>query len=265
MRKSNRTKSVVKPQPGEKIQKVLAALGFASRREIERWIKEARILINGKTATIGQRVESKDRVHVDGKIIPREDAAPETRVIIYHKTAEEICTRSDPEKRKTVFQSLPPLHKSRWISIGRLDFTTSGLMMFTNNGELANKLTKSSKDIEREYLVRVHGKASPTNIECMLRGVRLENGTGRFKKIILHESEGKNQWYFFVVTERNNRFIKSLWESQGLLVSRLKQIRIGPIALAKQVRQGCWTELKNQSLQAVLDLGKNPQIDSIKK
>ena len=241
----------------EKLQKVLARAGLGSRRALEQKILEGRISVNGQTATLGDRVTTSDVIKVDGSLISLNPEAGNTRrILIYNKPEGEVCTRSDPEKRKTVFQSLPPLHKSRWISIGRLDFTTSGLMMFTNNGELANKLTKSSKDIEREYLVRVHGKAAPTNIECMLRGVRLENGTGRFKKIILHESEGRNQWYFFVVTERNNRFIKSLWESQGLLVSRLKQIRIGPIALAKQVRQGCWTELKNQSLQAVLDLAK---------
>ena len=249
-----KTKTAVKSKAGEKIQKVLANYGIESRREIERWIEMGRIQVNGKNATIGQRVKPTDRIHVDHQLIAQEEQEPDTRVIIYHKTPEEICTRQDPEKRKTVYDALPKLRKSRWISIGRLDFTTSGLMLFTNNGVLANKLTKNTKNIEREYLVRVRGKATQEMIDRMLRGVHFPTGKGFFSKIIFHAGEGINNWYFIVLTERNNRFIKSLLESQGLLVSRLKQIRFGPIALAKQVHQGCWTELKNQSLQAVLDL-----------
>lgn len=245
------------PIPTEKLQKVLAQRGVASRREIERWIEAGRITVNGKVAEIGVRVKPTDKVEIDGRFIPMQvEEAPETRVIIYHKPPDEICTRKDPEGRKTVFQSLPKIRGGKWISIGRLDLTTSGLLLFTNNGELANRLMHPAQQVEREYLVRVRGKATPEMIKQLITGVQLDDGVARFEEIVESRSEGINHWYFVVVVEGKNRVVRRLWESQGLLVSRLKRVRFGPIFLEKKQKQGEWLELKDKSLQKLLEIAK---------
>lgn len=239
--------------PTEKLQKVLAQRGFASRREIERWIEQGRIKVNGKLATLGDRVKSSDQILVDDKPIVTRDDSQETRVIVYHKPPDEICTRDDPEGRKTVYQSLPKIRRSRWISVGRLDLTTSGILLFTNNGELAHKLMHPAQQVEREYLVRVRGKATPEMIQRLIAGVKLDDGVARFEELVEHRSEGINHWYFVVLVEGRNRVVRRLFESQGLLVSRLKRVRFGPIFLEKNLKQGEWLELKEKSLQKLLD------------
>lgn len=240
----------------EKLQKVLAQRGMASRREIERWIEAGRVTVNGKVAELGLRVKLTDRIEVDGRFIPLQVEEQETRVIVYHKPPDEICTRNDPEGRKTVFQSLPKIRGSKWISIGRLDLTTSGILLFTNNGELANKLMHPAQQIEREYLVRVRGKATPEMIKQLIAGVQLDDGLARFEELVENRSEGINHWYYVVVVEGRNRVVRRLWESQGLLVSRLKRVRFGPIFLESKLKQGQWLELKDKSLQKLLEAAK---------
>jgi 23S rRNA pseudouridine2605 synthase len=244
--------TIMKKTP-EKLQKVLAQRGFASRREIERWVEDERITVNGKIAEIGMRVTENDDIAIDGNPISTNVYEEETRVILYHKPPDEICTRKDPEGRRTVYQSLPKIKPGRWIGIGRLDLTTSGLLLFTNNGDLANKLMHPAQAIEREYLVRVCGKLSSQMIKQLITGVRLDTGMARFEEIVEHQSQGVNHWYFVVVVEGKNRVVRKLFESQGLMVSRLKRVRFGPIFLEKKCQQGEWIELKEKSIKQLLD------------
>ena len=168
----------------ERVQKVLSRMGFGSRREIERWIEQGRVKVNGEACTLGDRVKPGDRVQVNGKrIIVREEKQEETRVIMYHKPEGEICTRSDPEGRPTVFDHLPRAGRARWVSIGRLDINTSGLLLFTTNGELANRLMHPSHEIEREYAVRVNGRVGDDKLAKLQRGVRLDP-TERIARLI---------------------------------------------------------------------------------
>lgn len=229
--------------PSEKLQKVLARTGLASRRKIEEWIQEGRIKVNKSIAKIGCRITEKDKVFVDGRRIEFAVSTEATRLIIYHKPVGEICTRSDPEGRPTVFSHLPKLHQGRWISIGRLDFNTSGLMLFTNDGELASRLMHPSSGLAREYAVRVFGKVTQDILERLVKGVKLEDGTARFEEIVDSGGEGLNHWYHVVVMEGRHRLVRRLWESQGLRVSRLKRVRFGPVFLEAKLKQGHWTEL----------------------
>lgn len=238
--------------PGEKIQKVLAQKGVGSRRAIERMIVDGEITVNRQLAEIGQRVTAKDRIEVNGRLIKLYDEAAETRVLMYHKPPDEICTRSDPEGRKTVFEVLPSIKGGRWISIGRLDLTTSGLLLFTNNGELANRLMHPKAQIEREYLVRVRGEATPEMIKCLISGVEIDGEKMRFEEIVEGRSEGINHWYTVVVVEGKNRMVRKLWESQGLLVSRLKRVRFGPVFLDHKLRQGRFLEMKGAPLDKLM-------------
>lgn len=240
--------------PTEKLQKVLAQRGFASRREIERWITQGRIKVNGKVAELGLRIKPSDRIEVDDRAVVTQDNEQETRVIVYHKPPDEICTRSDPEGRRTVYQSLPKIRRARWISVGRLDLTTSGILLFTNNGELANRLMHPSQQVQREYLVRVRGKATPDMIKQLIAGIKLDDGLARFEEIVEGRSEGINHWYTVVLVEGRNRVVRRLFESQGLLVSRLKRVRFGPIFLEKKLPQGKWLELKDKSLQKLIEV-----------
>ena len=257
------------PAPsGEKLQKVLARSGTGSRREMERWIEEGRITVNGQRAKLGDRVSGKDRITVDGK--PLEIApAEKTRCILYHKPTGEVCTRSDPQGRRTVFQRLPKLKTGRWISIGRLDFNTSGLLLFTTDGELANVLMHPSSNIEREYMVRVMGNVTPDMLKHMLDGVMLDDGVARFADIQDGGGEGINRWYYVVLMEGRNREVRRLWESQGLTVSRLKRVRYGEVFIPSKVKQGQWVELEGKEVKGLyrmVDLPlKDRQRGSIKE
>jgi 23S rRNA pseudouridine2605 synthase len=239
------------PAPsGEKLQKVLARSGTGSRREMERWIEEGRITVNGQRAKLGDRVSGKDRITVDGK--PLEIApAEKTRCILYHKPTGEVCTRSDPQGRRTVFQRLPKQKTGRWISIGRLDFNTSGLLLFTTDGELANVLMHPSSNIEREYMVRVMGNVTPDMLKHMLDGVMLDDGVARFADIQDGGGEGINRWYYVVLMEGRNREVRRLWESQGLTVSRLKRVRYGEVFIPSKVKQGQWVELEGKEVKGL--------------
>ncbi|MFN2328127.1 MAG: 23S rRNA pseudouridine(2605) synthase RluB [Chromatocurvus sp.] len=235
---------------GEKLQKVLARSGLGSRREMERWIEEGRVTIDGKPATLGDRVDRRRRISVDGKPLntaPAED----TRCILYHKPTGEVSSRKDPEGRRTVFENLPKVAAGRWISIGRLDYNTSGLLLFTTDGELANALMHPSTNIEREYMVRVMGEVTPDMLERMLEGVMLEDGVARFTDIQDGGGEGVNRWFYVVIMEGRNREVRRLWESQGLTVSRLKRVRYGEVFIPSRVKQGQWVELERKEVKSL--------------
>lgn len=228
----------------EKLQKVLARAGLASRRKIEDWIRDGRIKVNGRVAELGCRVTEKDKIFVDGERVEFAEAVDNARVIMYHKPVGEICTRSDPEGRPTVFSQLPKCYQGRWISVGRLDVNTSGLMLFTNDGDLANCLMHPSANLAREYAVRVFGKVDSALLQRLVKGVKLEDGFARFEEIVDSGGEGLNHWYHVVVMEGRNRLVRRLWESQGLQISRLKRVRFGPVFLEAKLRQGKWVELE---------------------
>ncbi|MCY4264350.1 MAG: pseudouridine synthase [Gammaproteobacteria bacterium] len=228
----------------EKLQKVLARAGFGSRRELEQWILAGRVTVNGEVARIGIRVSESDRIVVDGKkLAPQKNKKTQTRILLYNKPEDEICTRDDPQGRPTVFDRLPSLKHERWVSIGRLDINTSGLLLFTTDGELANKLTHPAFYIEREYAVRVMGKVTPAMVQAMHRGVVIDGDVCRFTDIQHYGGEGINQWYHVVLMEGKNREVRKLWESQGLKVSRLKRVRFGPIFIPSTVSAGTYQEL----------------------
>lgn len=228
----------------EKIQKVLAQRGLGSRREIERWIADGRIAVNGKTASVGDRICATDKVSLDGRSVRLRGKADRARVLLYNKPVGEICTRHDPEGRKNVFQALPPLATGRWIAVGRLDINTSGLLLFTNEGELANRLMHPSQQIERQYLVRVHGGVDEAMLDRLLTGVELDDGPARFDRIESGVRTGAHQWFSVTLTEGRQREVRRLWESQGVEVSRLKRIRFGSVEVPSYVRSGEWLELE---------------------
>jgi 23S rRNA pseudouridine2605 synthase len=227
----------------EKLQKVLARAGLGSRRQLEGWIESGRVAVNGKTATLGDRVSPEDDIRVDGKPVKLPDPRERIRIAIYNKPEGEVATRDDPEGRPTVFAKLPRLPQGRWIMVGRLDINTSGLLLFTNSGELANVLMHPSSGIEREYLVRVHGEVDDAMIQRLLEGVLLEDGVARFLTIKAGAGGNTNRWFSVVIAEGRNREVRRLWESQGLEVSRLKRIRYGAVSLPSFVRRGEWMEL----------------------
>lgn len=237
----------------EKLQKVLARAGFGSRRQLEQWIQAGRITIDGQIAKLGDRVSFDAKILVDGKPVTIKKASDiKTRVLIYHKAAGEMCTRSDPEGRPTIFENLPSLQMGRWLSVGRLDFNTLGLLLITNDGELANKLMHPNFAIEREYAVRVLGEIDDSMISRLQRGIKLEDGLGRFQSIQYVGGEGINHWYHVVVTEGRNRLVRRLWESQGVTVSRLIRVRYHNILLPRSLRAKYWRELDKETVDGLI-------------
>ncbi|ETS98109.1 23S rRNA pseudouridine(2605) synthase RluB [Providencia sp. PROV188] len=235
-----------KPQQTEKLQKILARSGHGSRREIEGLLKEGRISVDGKMATLGDRVEVKasTKIRLDGRVLAIKEPEKEIcRVMAYYKPEGELCTRHDPEGRPTVFNRLPKLTGARWIAVGRLDVNTSGLLLFTTDGELANRLMHPSREVEREYAVRVFGEITDAKIRQLTTGVQLEDGPASFKTVSYRGGEGMNQWYNVTLTEGRNREVRRLWESVGVQVSRLIRVRYGDIDLPKGLPRGGWTEL----------------------
>lgn len=243
----------MKTDSSEKLQKVLARAGLGSRREIEQWIRDGRIKVNKDIAHIGERVVFKDTISVDNRQINilNIKEAPQ-KILCYHKPAGEVCTRNDPEKRKTIFDNLPPLKRARWINVGRLDFNTSGLLLLTTDGELANRLMHPSSNIEREYAVRILGEVNLDMKKRLTEGVELEDGMAKFKNIKEAGGSGANHWYHVILTEGRNREVRRLWESQGVTLSRLIRIRFGPISLPPRLRVGKSVELDEQSKRLLL-------------
>lgn len=228
----------------EKIQKVLARVGLGSRRAMEEWIEDGRVSVNGQIATLGDRVAEGDELRVDGRVIAfsaEEDAV--RRVIMYYKPEGEVCTRTDPSGRPTVFDSLPRLKDQRWVAIGRLDINSQGLLLFTTDGDLANRMMHPSSNVEREYAVRVHGEVSAENLEALRTGVMLVDGSARFDEIVDRGGEGTNHWYHVILREGRKREVRRMWETQGVQVSRLIRIRYGEVQLPRNLKAGRWVEL----------------------
>ena len=240
-----------KDPAGEKLQKILARQGIGSRRAMEKVIEEGRVKVNGSVASLGDRATESDRVEVDDRTIKFEPSP--VRVILYNKPEGQVCTRSDEKGRPTVFQNLPRLSNQRWINVGRLDINTSGLLLFTNDGALANKLMHPSSNIDREYMVRVHGEVTDKNLVALRKGVELEDGMAKFSDIVENENnnESLNRWFTVCLMEGRNREVRRLWESQGVQVNRLKRVRFGPIFMPSYVRSGQWVDLEEGDLKAL--------------
>ena len=228
----------------EKLQKVLARAGKGSRREMETVISEGRVTVNGNVAYLGDRVEGNEQIRLDGHPVNLKPKGQDMcRVLMYNKPEGEMCTRKDPEGRPTVFDRLPPLDGSRWVAVGRLDINTSGMLLFTTDGELANRLMHPSRKVEREYAVRVFGEVDDAMLQRLRTGVKLEDGPARFQKVIYKGGEGRNHWFHVVLSEGRNREVRRLWESQDVQVSRLIRVRYGDIDLKRQLPLGGWIEL----------------------
>ena len=254
--KTDSPESIVEDK-GQKLQKVLANLGLGSRRKMERWIEEGRVTVDGSVATLGDRVYAGQALRLDGK--PLEvDAAEQVRVLLYHKPVREVCSRDDPEGRKTVFERLPKLKSGRWISVGRLDFNTSGVLLFTTDGALANALMHPSSAIEREYLVRVMGRVDEPMLERLKDGVKLDDGPARFSDIQEGGGDGINRFFYVVLMEGRNREVRRLWESQGTTVSRLKRVRYGEVFLPSKLKKGQWLELPQRDVDVIYQMAGLP-------
>ncbi|MCB1741576.1 MAG: pseudouridine synthase [Gammaproteobacteria bacterium] len=246
--------------PAQKLQKLLAAAGLGSRRELENLIAAGRVSVNGQRAALGDRARGHDVVRVDGRTIDlNASGATRVRVLAYHKPIGEVCTRYDPDGRPTVFEKLPGIRRGRWIGIGRLDVNTSGLLLFTNSGELANRLMHPSHGVERRYAVRVFGSVDPQSLRQLLEGVTLEDGPARFASIEEVGGEGRNHWYEVSLAEGRNREVRRLWEAVGVQVSRLSRIRFATVNLDRRVRPGRWEEISEEALQQLLaSVGMQP-------
>ena len=235
----------------ERIQKVLARAGYGSRRLIESWIKEGKLQVNGVAATLGDQITEKDRVTLEGRPLSSkriwQQAMPQ--VLLYHKPVGEVCTRNDPEGRRTIFQSLPVPEEGRWVSVGRLDLNTSGLIILTTDGELANQLMHPSNEMDREYAVRVLGEVTSEMMQTLRDGVELEDGKAHFSDIQPGGGEGANTWFHVVIQEGRNREVRRLWESQGVQVSRLVRLRYGPVIMPNKLKPGRWMMLEGKDLE----------------
>ncbi|MDD3354476.1 MAG: pseudouridine synthase [Zoogloea sp.] len=249
------------PQEGgytepQRLHKVLAAAGVGSRREIEEWIVAGLISVNGEPADVGQKVGPGDRVRINGKLMPIRFAPRVPRVLLYHKPEGEIVSRDDPEGRPTVFDRLPVLRKGRWIAVGRLDFNTSGLLLFVNDGDLANKLMHPRYELDREYAVRILGELDEAQREALLQGIELEDGLAKFNTLLDAGGEGANHWYRVTLSEGRNREVRRMFEALGLTVSRLMRVRYGPIQLPSRLKRGMWEDLAVEEVCRLAGLPK---------
>ena len=251
------TETPAAPIPGERIQRVLSRAGIASRRQLESWIEAGRIQVNRAPAHLGQHVLPTDEIRLDGRrvhgVFEGDTESVPLRVIAYHKPVGEITTRKVPEGRKSAFDQLPKLRRGRWISIGRLDINTSGLLVFTTDGELAHRLMHPSHDVDREYAVRVLGRATDEQLQQLRDGVELEDGPAQFSDISRSgEGEGHNQWYHVTLLEGRNREVRRLWEAVGLQVTRLMRVRYGPVFLDR-LGPSKWREVEGEELKTLFE------------
>jgi len=253
--KTQVAKPLMVDEAGERLQKVLARIGLASRREIEEWIRNGRITLNGTYAKLGDRYKSGDRVTVNGRVVDLDGRAEEpTRVLLYHKPIGELVTRRDPEGRPVIFTQLPRPTRGRWIAIGRLDINTQGLLLVTTNGELANRLMHPSREVPREYAVRVLGNIEDRVLDRLAQGVELEDGPAKFESITAAGGEGANRWFHVMLREGRNRIVRRLWDSQGVTVSRLIRIRFANIELPPRLRARTFMELPQEQVDYLLKL-----------
>ncbi len=235
-----------------RIHKILADHGIGSRRGIESLIKQRKVKVNGELATLGQLVSEHDIFEVEGRTVRLSKKDPsKKRILMYNKKVGEISSRNDPDHKKTIFDSLPKLKSGRWVSIGRLDINTSGLILFTNDGSLANQLMHPSSNIEREYIARVHGQVTDQILNNLMKGVKLEDGFAKFTDVQGGRKGNTNQWFAMVIMEGRTREVRRLWESQGLEISRLKRVRYGSLFLPASLKQGAFKELSKSEISAL--------------
>lgn len=240
----------------DKLQKLLAHAGLGSRREIETWISDGRISVNGRRAKLGDRAAAADRILLDGKLLALTEASDESlKALIYHKPEGEICSRKDPKGRPSIFDNLPAIPRGRWVSVGRLDLNTSGLILLTNSGELANKLMHPSTGLEREYLVRIRGKASEHTLDILTgKGVLIDGKPARFDTVVSADmaDQGTNHWYRVVIREGRYREVRRMWGEVGHTVSRLKRIRYGTIKLTRDIKRGQHRKIAPMQLEKMI-------------
>jgi 23S rRNA pseudouridine2605 synthase len=239
--------------PSQKLQKVLAQSGLGSRREMEEFIAAGKVLVNGEVATLGTRVSPEDLVKVGRRQIRFKLSAKLPRVILYHKPEGEIVSRDDPDGRPSVFDKLPVIRAGKWLAIGRLDFNTCGLLIFTTSGELANRLTHPRFEVEREYAVRIMGELDDAQARQLVNGIELDDGPARFDQLAAQGGEGRNHWYRVVVREGRNRLVRRMFEHLGLQVSRLMRVRFGIVNMPPRLKRGQHLELTDAQTRSVLD------------
>ena len=238
----------------ERLQKLLASAGHGSRRGIEEWIRNGRVTINERVAVLGDRATPADRICLDGQPLDLGGQRETVDVLLYHKPVGEVTTRSDPEGRPTVFERLPSPASGRWIVVGRLDVNTSGLLLFTNDGELAHRLMHPSSEIEREYLVRLRGTPHAEVLDQLRRGVELEDGPASFDRIEAESTDGSHSWYRVCLHEGRNREVRRLFEHVGFEVSRLSRIRYGNVTLPRDLRAGACKDLERATVAELVKL-----------
>lgn len=246
----------------ERVQKVLAARGLGSRREIEGWIERGEVQVNNRTVKLGDQVGEGDVIRVRGRVVRQPDYPH--RWIVYHKPVGEICSRSDPEGRRPVFASLPRLKGQRWVGVGRLDLNTSGLLLFTTDGELANRLMHPSLAMEREYAVRVLGEVPEATLTMLREGVELEDGAARFDSLQEQGGEGANHWYHVIVSEGRNRLVRRLWDAVGVTVSRLIRVRYGPVVLGRGLKTGAVRNLEPREVAGLYEAVELPIPEAVR-
>ena len=235
-----------------RIHKILADHGIGSRRGIESLIKQRKVKVNGELATLGQLVSEHEIFEVEGRTVRLSKKDPsKKRILMYNKKVGEISSRNDPDHKKTIFDSLPKLKSGRWVSVGRLDINTSGLILFTNDGSLANQLMHPSSNIEREYIARVHGQVTDQILNNLMKGVKLEDGFAKFTDVQGGRKGNTNQWFAMVIMEGRTREVRRLWESQGLEISRLKRVRYGSLFLPASLKQGAFKELSKSEISTL--------------
>lgn len=261
------TPAVVSGEP-ERLQKVLADAGFGSRREIERWIEQGRVTVDGDLAKLGLKVLPTARIFLDGKPVAAVAKLTRSRVLLLNKSAGTICTRSDPEGRPTVFEDLPDIRRGRWVMVGRLDTMTSGLLLFTDDGELANKLMHPSSVLDREYAVRIDGTLTEAEIAMLCEGVTIEGEAMRFTDLRYYDGRSRNHWYHAVLMEGKQHEVRLLFAAVGRVVSRLKRVRFGPVALPSRLLAGHYEELPERDvaqLRRLVGLSNPPSTANVRE
>lgn len=239
-------------QVSQKIHKVLAAAGLGSRREMETLIREGKVKVNGEAAQLGMRVQAGDVIRVGRRQVTVRDDSKLPRVILYHKPEGEIVSHDDPQGRPSVFAKLPPMRRGKWLAVGRLDYNTSGLLIFTTSGELANRLMHPRFEVEREYAVRIIGKLGDEHVKALTKGVRLEDGMANFEILEERGGRGLNNWYRVVLREGRNRVVRRMFDAVGFRVSRLMRVRFGMVSLPFALRRGGWREMEDNQTREIL-------------